>query len=398
MRAYLAILRNPRARAMILAAFPARLAYGMVALGLYFKVHADTHSIALAGLAAGANGVVGSLTTGLRSHVIERVGSMIPLRVFVPGYATALYLVDHAHGAKLLIFCAGLLGATAPPINLSVRPMWKTAVPQEQYRTAVAIDTASLNLGMILGPPIVTGLALSSRPQSALEVTSALILLGGISLSFLKFTKEWVPEKKVEGAPSLFKSPAMRVLLAEAIVMGFASGNFQIGIPAMSTLHNRPHFAGYAFAISASTSIVGSLLAGSLGRHILPVRGFRIIYLFWFASTVPLIALNPGILFLSICALFGFIGGAEQVFYLEMLEFVRPKGSAVSALGWIWTLEGSFAAIGQTSGGFVSQHISPHACFALTSIFMCVGLIIIHIGRRLLVRGQVPTGTDTDIN
>jgi len=69
---------------MIVAAFPARLAYGMVGLGLYFKVHSDTHSIALAGLAAGANGIVGSLTTGLRSHVIERVGSMLPLRVFVP--------------------------------------------------------------------------------------------------------------------------------------------------------------------------------------------------------------------------------------------------------------------------------------------------------------------------
>jgi len=398
MRSYLAILRNPRARAMILAAFPARLAYGMVGLGLYFKVHADTHSIALAGLAAGANGITGSLTTGLRSHVIERVGSMIPLRIFVPGYAIALYLVDHAHGAGLLIFCSALLGATAPPINLSVRPMWKTAVPPEQYRTAVAIDTASLNVGVIAGPPVVTALALSSRPESALEVTAALILLGGISLSLLRFTKEWEPEKKIEGAPSLFKSLAMRVLLAEAVVMGFANGNFQIGIPALSTLHNKPHFAGLAFAVSAATSIVGSLLAGTLGKHILPVRGFRAIYLFWFLSTLPLMAMNPGWGFLSVCALFGFIGGAEQVFYLEMLEFVRPVGSAVSALGWIWTLEGSFAAIGQTSGGFIAQHISPHACFAITSLLMGVGLTIIHLGRHLRVRGQVPASSDTDVN
>ncbi len=387
MRSYLAILRNPRARAMIVAAFPARLAYGMVGLGLYFKVHSDTHSIALAGLAAGANGIVGSLTTGLRSHVIERVGSMIPLRIFVPGYALALVLVDHAHGAGLLIFCSGLLGATAPPINLSVRPMWKTAVPEEQYRTAVAIDTASLNMGVILGPPIVTALALSSHPSSALEVAAFLILLGGISLSLLRFTREWEPERKISGAPSLFKSPAMRILLLEAMLMGFATGNFQIGIPAISTLHNQPHFAGYAFGLTATTSIVGSLLAGTLGRHILPVRGFRLIYIFWFFASIPMIFSNPGWSFLSACALFGFIGGAEQVFYLEMLEFVRPVGAAVSALGWIWTTEGSFAAIGQTSGGFTSQHFSPHGCFLINSAMMGVGMMVIHLGRGRLVNG-----------
>ena len=70
---------------MMLAAFPARLAYGMVGLDIYFKVHDDTHSIALAGLAAGVNGVVGSLTTGLRAAAIDRMGLKIPLRVFVPG-------------------------------------------------------------------------------------------------------------------------------------------------------------------------------------------------------------------------------------------------------------------------------------------------------------------------
>ncbi len=375
---------------MILAAFPARLAYGMVGLGLYFKVHSDTHSIALAGLAAGVNGAVGSLTTGLRSHVIERVGPMVPLRLFVPGYALALLLVDRSHGAALLIFCSGVLGATAPPINLSVRPMWKTAVPEEQYRTAVAIDTASLNVGVILGPPLVTVLALSRHPSSALSVAAGLILVGGISLSLLSFTKSWIPEKKIEGAPSLFRSPAMRLLLLEAAVMGLANGNFQIGIPAISTLHQQPHFAGYAFGISAATSIFGSLLAGTLGRHILPVHGFRVIYFFWFFSSLPLIFVNPGWGLLSACALFGFIGGAEQVFYLEMLEFVRPVGSAVSALGWIWTTEGSFAAIGQSSGGYTSQHFSPHACFALTAALMGLGLLMINFGRKRLVSSVIP--------
>ena len=366
----------------MLAAFPARLAYGMVGLDIYFKVHDETHSIALAGLAAGANGIVGSLSTGVRAAVIDRIGLKVPLRFFVPAYAVALATFDACHGATLLILFAGILGFTAPPINLAVRPMWRTAVPEEQYRTAIAIDTASMNLGVVLGPALATTLALSGHPASGLLTTAFLIFLGGIALSSLKFTQEWRPEKKEEGGQTLFRTPGFRLLLAEGILIGFGTGNFQIAIPAISSLHNQPRFAGLAFGITAAFSILGSLIAGSMGKHIAPVPGFRIIYLFWFLTTVPMAFVSPGWAFLLVLSLFGFIGGAEQVFYLEQLEVIRPRGSAATAIGWLWTAEGSFAAIGQTSGGYFSQQYSPHFCFAITSTMFGIGLVLIIMGRR----------------
>ena len=312
----------------MLAAFPARLAYGMVGLDIYFKVHGDTHSIALAGLAAGANGIVGSLSTGMRAAVIDRLGLKIPLRVFVPFYTVALASLDAVHGAKLLIIFSALLGATAPPINLSVRPMWRTAVPEEQYRTAIAIDTASMNLGVVLGPALATVLALSGHPSSGLITTACLILIGGISLSSLSFTKQWRPEQRESGGQTLLKTAGFRLLIAEGVLIGFGTGNYQIAVPAISSLHNEPRFAGLAFGTTAALSIFGSLVAGSLGRHIAPVAGFRIIYLFWFLATIPLAFANPGWSLLLVLSLFGFIGGAEQVFYLEQLEVIRPRGSA----------------------------------------------------------------------
>ncbi len=368
----------------MLAAFPARLAYGMVGLDVYFKVHDDTHSIALAGLAAGANGIVGSLSTGMRAAVIDRLGLKIPLRIFVPAYAVALATFDSCHGARLLIIFAAVLGFTAPPINLSVRPMWKTAVPEEQYRTAIAIDTASMNLGVVLGPALATTLALSGHPASALITTAVLIFIGGISLSSLEFTKQWKPEQREEGGQTLLKNPGMRLLIAEGVLIGYGSGNYQIAIPAISSLHNQPRFAGLAFGTTAALSIFGSLTAGALGRHIAPVKGFRIIYLFWFLSTIPLAFVNPGWSLLLVLSLFGFIGGAEQVYYLEQLELIRPTGNAAAAIGWIWTTEGSFAAIGQSTGGYFSQHFSPHFCFAITTLTFGMGLLLIFAGRRWL--------------
>jgi predicted MFS family arabinose efflux permease len=369
---------------MMLAAFPARLAYGMVGLDIYFKVHDDTHSIALAGLAAGANGIVGSLSTGMRAAVIDRLGLEIPLRIFVPAYAVSLATLDACHGAKLLIAFAAVLGFTAPPINLSVRPMWKTAVPEEQYRTAIAIDTASMNLGVVLGPALATTFALSGHPSSALLVTSVLIFIGGIALSSLKFTKQWRPEQREEGGQTLLRNPGMRLLIAEGVLIGYGTGNYQIAIPAISSLNHQPRFAGVAFGTAAALSIFGSLTAGALGRHVAPIKGFRIIYLFWFLATVPLAFVNPGWSLLLVLALFGFIGGAEQVYYLEQLELIRPTGNAAAAIGWIWTTEGSFAALGQSTGGYFSQHFSPHFCFAITTVMFGIGLVLIYSGRRWL--------------
>lgn len=369
---------------MMLAAFPARLAYGMVGLDIYFKVHDDTHSIALAGLAAGVNGIVGSLSTGLRAAAIDRMGLKIPLRIFVPGYAVALASFSACHGATLLIVFAAILGVTAPPINLAVRPMWRTAVPEDQYRTAIAIDTASMNLGVVLGPALATTLALSGHPASGLIVTASLILIGGIALSSLKFTKEWRAEKRESGGQTLLNTPGFRLLIAQGVLIGFGSGTYQIAIPAISTLQNQPRFAGLAFGTTAALSIFGSLVAGSLGRHIAPVKGFRVIYFFWFLATIPFAFANPGWSLLLVLSLFGFIGGAEQVFYLEQLEVIRPFGSGAAAIGWLWTTEGTFAALGQSSGGFISQHFGPHYCFAITTIMFGTGFILIMAGQRWL--------------
>jgi hypothetical protein len=384
MRAYWEILRNPRALAMLLAAFPARLAYGMVGLDIYFKVHDDTHSIAIAGLAAGANGIVGSLSTGARAAVIDRLGLKIPLQIFVPAYAVALIVLDLCHGATLLVIFAMVLGLTAPPINLSVRPMWRDAVPPEQYRTAIAIDTASMNLGVVLGPALATTLALSSHPSSALILTAILISLGGFSLSRLKFTKQWRPEQKEKDGESLLKNSGFRLLLAEGVLIGFGTGTYSIALPSLSTLYNQPKFAGTAFGVTAATSILGSLLAGILGKNIAPITGFRAIYIVWFATTLPMAFVNPGTSLLLVFGLFGFVGGAEQVFYLEQLEVIRPRGSAASAIGWLWTIEGSFTALGQSSGGFIAENFSPHACLGITTITFGLGLILINIGQRWL--------------
>ena len=384
MREYVRVFRYPGAPSMILASFPARLAYGMIGLGLYFKTYHTVHSIAFAGFVAGLNGISGSITTSLRSKLLDKFGMRTPLRFFVPAYASSILVLNFVHSRGLLVLAALLLGMAAPPINLSIRPLWRNIVPQEDMRRALAIDTSVMTTATILGPVLVTYLSLSKHPASALITCSVLIFVGGISLSMLAITKQWKPEVKSGTEVGIFRVPGIRLLMIEGIIIGLGAGMFQIAVPAFTSIRHVEHLTGTIFAVRSVCSIIGALLAGLIGKRLTPLKAFVRNYYLWALVGLPLCFTTPGWSLMLIGGLVGLTVGSQQVFYLEVIEAVRPKGTAASALGWMWTVEGSAASVGAWVGGSLSQAFSPQFCFALTSASVVIGVVIVHKGQALL--------------
>ena len=179
MKRYRELFALPFTWTLVLASFPARMAYGMIGLGIFFKVQRETGSVALAGLAIGLNSIAGSVTAGFRGYLIDKYGQSWPLRIFVPSYSAMILAVNMSESKTFLLVMATIMGLTAPPINLSVRPLWKSVVSDTQLRTAYAIDTSMMNTAGVVGPVVVTSLALSSNPGSALAVASEMMFIGG---------------------------------------------------------------------------------------------------------------------------------------------------------------------------------------------------------------------------
>ncbi len=384
MRDYLLFLKTPGAKSLLLAAFPARLAYSMIGLGLYFKVYHETHSIAVAGFAAGANGIAGSITTGLRAALLDRFGLKWPIRFFVPAYAASILLVDATHDKTLLLFFAVLLGICAPPINLSIRPLWRSIVPQESLRTAYAIDSSSLEIAAILGPLVVTTLALSSHPATALALCALSLFAGGISISCLSVVGRWKREEKNPSEMKLFRIPGIRLLAIEGLFIGLGTGIFSIALPAFTTLKHVPAMTAIILAIQSSTMIIGSLIAGTIGRQWTPLQAFKRNYIFWTIAALPLAFTTPGWSLMAVAGVMGLFVGAQQVFYLEMLEYIRPKGGAAAALGWMWMVEGTAGAIGSAIAGALSESVGPQFCFALATACVVFGAIVTFAGQKYL--------------
>jgi MFS family permease len=392
MSRYSQVLSNKPGQYLLISSFPARMAYGMISLSIFFKVQQSTGSIAIAGLATGVNGITGATTAGLRGTLIDRFGMKIPLRFFAPSYALLILLFSTGSSKTELVIFAAILGFSAPPINLSIRPLWKVTVPASQIRTAYAIDTAVMNSVGVFGPLIATTVSLNYNPQASLQICSVLIFIGGVSLSLSPQLKTWKPERKSSSDLAVWRTPAMQLLMFEGVFIGLGTGAFEIAIPAFTTLENIPHQVGVIFAVMAAGNVIGGLVAGMVSKKTSSFVAFKRLYLFWFIFSLPLAFTYPTWSMMIVTAAMSLMVGGLQVFYLEISEAVRPKGTAVAALGWLWTVEGTFTSLGIALGGFISEHYSPRYCLALTTICVGMGYLVMRSGSGLLkAADRIPT-------
>jgi MFS family permease len=367
----------------------------MVALAIFFKTEQATGSVAVAGLAIGINSLAGAATAGLRGSLMDRFGQKWPLRIFVPGYAAMMLILNTMQDKNAILIAAFVMGISAPPINLSVRPLWKMVVPEDYLRTAYAVDTSVMSTAGVIGPVVATSLALSSHPGSALTVAAAFMALGGGALALTHISRDWVPEKKEANHTSLWRNKAIQLLMIEGCFIGFGWGVFDVAVPAFATLEGVPGRTAWIFTAMGVANIIGGLLGGLVSKKVSALKAMRLTYFVWIFISIPIIFTYPGWSMAIAAAFLGLIGGTIQVFYWEVMEAVRPKGSAVGMMGWIWTVEGTLMSIGAAAGGWIAETYSPRFAMSITSITIITGFIILTLGRkRLAAADRVPTAEE----
>ena len=375
MRQYRNLFQIPQVKRLVASAIPGRLAYGMINISTYFYVYSVTHSITTAGLATGAETVTSSLTAGFRGGLIDRYGQTRPLSCFVPLWATCVVVLSTQHNPTLILINAAIVGLFSPPINLSTRPLWRVAVGAENLRTAYALDTTMSSTTVIVGPVLATWLALNISGALALRMTASIMIIGGISLITMPLSRNWNPDVQAASAMSIIRHRGLQMLAIEGMVFGLGWGLLDISIPATATLNKTPHVAAPLLAILAASSIIGGLVLGSRKSDITPLSGFKRSSVAVALSTLPLPFINSTIPFGLALAAIGLSIGFAQVYHWEVVESVRPAGSATSAQAWLWTMEGATLALGTAIGGYLVEHLSPQVARAgvtvalLTSMF-----------------------------
>jgi MFS family permease len=395
MKRYAELFRIPNVWILVISCFPARVAYGMVSLSIFFKVEQSTNSISAAGLALGLNAASGALTAGIRGSIMDKFGQKWPLRIMVPTYAFLAICLNLADSKMTMLTLAFIMGLSAPPINLSVRPLWKIVVPEDYLRTAYAVDTSIMNFAGVVGPVIATSLALSSFSTSPLYICAVLMLLGGISLAMTQISRNWIPEKKAADYQPLWKHKPLQLLMIEGCFIGFGWGLFDVAVPAFTTIEKVPHMTAWIFGAMGVANVIGGLLAGLVSKRTSSLKAMRFTYGVWFFVAIPMALSYPNWTMIIAGALLGLVGGAIQVFYWEVMEAIRPKGSPTAMMGWLWTVEGTLMSIGSMAGGFISEHASPTIALSITALCIGMGYLILAAGKsRLKAADKIPTSEE----
>lgn len=366
MRAYRILFSFPGVTRLALGIIPGRLSYGMIALATFFFVTQSTDSIALAGFATGAEGLASSLTAGFRGSLIDRYGQTKPLAFFIPTWVMSVMLLASTDQAATLLLASALVGLLSPPINLSARPLWRAAVPADSLRTAYALDTSLMNGTIVIGPVVATWVSLNHSGQAALWVTAGLMAIGGLALVTMPLSRNWIPEPNSGGAFTALKHRKFIYLVIEGGIFGIGWGLLEISIPASATVAGQPSLAAPLLAALSGMSLLGGLLLGGRNGKLTPLRGFKISALFMSAVVLALPLTQPGWSMAIVLAILGFATGFAHVYHWEVIELVRPQGTATSAQAWLWTIEGSMLALGAAIGGVIVEHFS--AQLALTGV------------------------------
>ena len=378
MRDYLALLKLKGSLRLIVSSVPARMAYAMSGLAVFFHVQQITDSLSSAGFAVGAYSFVSSLTAAVRGHAVDRWGQTTPLALLVPGYAVACWLLGYvATDAASSIVLAGVMGLLAPPINLSIRPLWKELVGAEQVRTAYAFDSVVMNAVSLIGPALGSWCALHFSGSVAMATTGILMLIGGGALLTSKISRDWIPEPKIPGEQGIFASPGMRLLALEGILIGLGFGLLDVAIPAAASLADMKSWAAPSLGAIALGGIFGGIAAGSWFKNVAPGRGLYQNTFAFALISLPLFLLPPGMPTVIAMFILGLPIGATQVYYLEVVDMVRPRGTAVAAMGTMWAIEGSAVAAGNSIAGFISEHANAAtAMIAIGPLLFTAGIVL----------------------
>lgn len=377
MRTYLDLFKIAGVKRLVVSSLPGRLAYGMIALATFFFVQDKTGSIALAGLATGVETIASSLTAGFRGNLIDKWGQTKPLSIFVPSWVILVAVLSFVSTPTAIVLVSGLIGLASPPVNLSTRPLWRVLVGPENLRTAYALDTTITSSTIVAGPVLATAIAIPVSGSAALWATAALMAVGGVAIIQMPASRNWKPEPTKGNSLTLLRNQQFQILAVEGMVFGLAWGLLEISIPSFSTLQGKPGLSAPLLATLAGASIVGGLLIGSRKSLTTPLQGFKWASLGASIAAIPLVFTEPGWSMAIVLGLVGLGMGFAQVFHWEVLEAVRPQGTATSAQAWLWAVEGSMLAIGTALGGYLVEHVSPQSALLGVSVGLIISTIYI---------------------
>jgi len=392
LKTYRSLLSIPHARAFVLAGFVARLSISMRALGAVLMVSELTGSYGLAGAVAAAALLGEAVAAPRLGRLVDRYGQRRVLLLSLAVHsAGTLALVISAHLSApdwMLLATAALSGAAALQVGSLVRARWSALVRDSPaLEAAFALESTLDELIFVLGPALVTALALGVAPGAGLLGALVLTTVGSLALGLQRLTEPAPAGVRDLSERSAIRTPGLRVLVATFVAAGAIFGTLDVAMVAFTGQVGAPAAAGPLLALVALGSLLAGLTYGARSwRWPLDKRFVASVVVLW-GGTVPLVFVPSVALMAPAATLAGVAIAPTLIAGFTLVQKLVPSGALTEGLNWMITALGVGAAIGAWTAGLIADSAGGATAFLIAVVAGGAAVIVAACGRsRLLTR------------
>ena len=387
---YLAVLRLPRARPLLLASLVGRLSNATGPLSVVLFVQDQTGSLALAGAASAAIALASGLLAPVRGRLVDRYGQRRCLPPMALAFAAALAgmvaVTRPGPAVAATVGLAAAAGASAPPLGASMRVLWLSLVGQgPRLQTAYALDAVLDELLFVAGPLLAGGLATLYRPAAGVLVTAGLALVGtlGFVASPVSRAQAGTGAARSDraGWAGALSVPGMRTLALSLAGVGAAIGIWEIGLVGAAREAGSAEAASLTLAAWAAASAVGGLWYGSRTWRTLPGRRYLGLLAVLVLACAPMPLTGSLLALGAVMALVGLVlAPLESSAYVLAAE-LAPPGTLTESATWMTTAINVTGAAGLAVAGSLADRVGVPATLAVACACTAAGLLVALTGR-----------------
>ncbi|HYB41271.1 MAG TPA: MFS transporter [Candidatus Methylomirabilis sp.] len=314
-----------------------------------------------------------SLIQPLFGYLADRTARrwLLPVSVLVSSVGLGLMGLAPSYAALLaFVTIAGIGVATYHPEGYRTA----TAVAGDRKVTGVSIFSTGGNVGVALGPPLITALVTGFGLTGTLGMLVPGILVSLLLAAVLPMLSAPAPARVrgVEGAPTTMAG-AMALLIMVIAIRSWTQLGFTTYVPFyyIEVLKGDPRFVGTLLAIFLGAGAVGTLAAGPIADRV----GIRRYVVSVFLLTTPVavaVLLLPGSLAFVALGALGFALVSTFTASVVLGQAYMPRNPGMAS-GLIVGFAVGAGGLGVTGLGWVADHFGLMASLWISALLPIAG-------------------------
>jgi predicted MFS family arabinose efflux permease len=356
---YRRVLALPGVRALMVLALLARIPITAIGVTMTLHVAQDLHrGWGAAGLVGAALTVGTALGGPLNGRFVDRRG-LRPMLLVTTCAEAVFWCAAPFLSYPVLLGGAVVAGVFSLPVFSVVRQSLAALVPADQRRQAYALDSMSVELSFMAGPPLAVLLMSTLSSRVTMWSIGGCLVLAGIALYVTDPPVIAATGETTDGPPARRRdwlTPRFLAVCAAGAATTLVLAGTDLGIVAMLRNADRVQLIGAVLAAWGVYSLAGGFVYGALTR------------------AVPLVALLGGLSLFTIPV--GLVGDAWPLLFLALLPAgalcaptlsasadlvsrLVPPSARGEAMGWHGSSLTVGLAIGSPLAGWAIDHGSP---------------------------------------